>query len=299
MAYEHYLYGQPDESFTNWTDWINQQNPEADPDKPYVQTGTTGGALANPDGTSYETIGPGSSVTPERAKSEYDKGVQVFGQSETEDFLRRNPGDFHRIVEALGSERSGGQQGSSRSNSPTQAWNSQPSNNGSRDALMQLLMQRAQQGSQVGATDPNVRAQVDPAVAQQQRESRRYLDDVAERSGPLANLQGERRLVSERQGQAAGQLEAQVIGREIAARRDEIAQALAQWGAMLSDEQRIALQRELGYLDDATRRYGIDMGADTARYGIDTQMDQFLRDLALREYDVVNRWDPTNPLNIP
>lgn len=197
----------------------------------------------------------------------------------------------------------------SQNQSPTQAWNNQPSSGsggGPRDALIAQLMARAQQGTAVDRNNPNIRAQVDPAVAQLERSSRGYLDDVAERSGPLANLQGERRLASERTGQAAGTLEAEVIGREIEARRGEIMQALSLWGDQLSDQQRIELQRELGYLDDATRRYGIDQGVDVSmaglglqRYGLDLSNDQFLRDLALREFDTWNRWDPTNPINLP
>lgn len=184
--------------------------------------------------------------------------------------------------------------------SPTQAWNSQPSGSGggSRDALIAQLMARATQGP-VDRNDLNIRAQVDPAVAQMERSSRGYLDDAAERAGPLANLQGERRLASERTGQAAGTLEGEVIGREIEGRRDEIMQSLSLWGDQLSDQERLALQRELGYLDDATRRYGIDSGADVSMYGLNLNNDQFLRDLALREYDTWNRWDPTNPINLP
>jgi hypothetical protein len=39
---------------------------------------------------------------------------------------------------------------------------------------------------------------------------------------------------------------------------------------MLSDAQRLALQKELAYLNDATQRYGIATSADTQKYGIDT-----------------------------
>jgi hypothetical protein len=141
-------------------------------------------------------------------------------------------------------------------------------------------MARVNQGVNVNRNDPNVRSQVDPVIAQQERASRNYLDDVAERSGPLANMQGERRLVAERQGQAAGAWESEVIGREIAAQRDEVAQRLALAGSMLSDDKRIALQQELSQLDAMLRREGYGL----QREGMAQGNDQFMRELALREW---------------
>ena len=172
---------------------------------------------------------------------------------------------------------------------PTQAWNAAPSSApaGSSDQLYALLMQRAQQGTAVDRNDPNIRAQVDPAVAQQERASRQYLDQQAEQAGPLANLQGERRLASERSGQAAGQLESDVIGREITARRDEIQQALSLWGQQLSSDERLALERELAILNDQART--ADRGLQAQ--GLAQNNDQFLRDLALRESNQNNTWD--------
>lgn len=136
---------------------------------------------------------------------------------------------------------------------------------GVSDELYNLLMGRAKQGLGVGRDDPNVRAQVDPLAAQMERTQRNYIADLAEKAGPLANIRGEERLASERAGQAAGTLESEVIGREIAARRDEIRNALDSLRDQLSEDQRLALTRELALLDDATRRYGIDTEADLGR----------------------------------
>jgi hypothetical protein len=281
---------------------INQQNPWADASRPFVQGGETGGWQDN--------VGVTRRAGTSQTQGEYDAAIAAARNSpwagQFDDWLARNPDDPHRFLESMRETGAGGG-GGGATQSPTQAWNSQPSaGGGARDALIAQLMARAQQGTAVDRNNPNIRAQVDPAVAQLERSSRGYLDDVAERAGPLANIQGERRLASERTGQAAGTLEAEVIGREIAGRRAEIMQALSLWGDQLSDQQRIELQRELGYLDDATRRFGIEMGADTAReglgvqrYGIDVNNDQFLRDLALREWEGWNRWDPTNPINLP
>lgn len=167
---------------------------------------------------------------------------------------------------------------------PAQQWNAQPApaqpTSGTGDALMALLMERAGQGTNVSRNDPTIRAQVDPMVAQMERAKRNYLSDVAEARGPHANIAGEQRMAAERFGQQAGLLESQVIGREIDARRNEIQQTLQLWGSLLSNDQRIALQRELSQLEAALSREGMAQGND-----------QFMRELALREFDLNNAWD--------
>jgi len=195
-----------------------------------------------------------------------------YSQAEVDDFLRRNPGDTARIFTALNDR---GPQ--SQHATPSQQWNNTSQQS---SAFYDQLMKRANQSLNVDRNDPTLRAQVDPAVAQQERSSRTYLNQLAERSGSLSNLQGERRLASERGGQAAGQLESQVIGREVDARRQEISQALSMYGAMLSADQRNALERELGYLNaDIAKR-----GQDVTSRGQDLGYDEFLRQLALNQW---------------
>lgn len=168
---------------------------------------------------------------------------------------------------------------------PAQQWNATPAvpqagpTAGTGDALMQQLMARAQQGP-VTRNDPNIRAQSDAYAANEQRASRNYLGDIAEKAGPYANLQGEQRMAAERVGQRTGAFEAELLGRETDARREEIQQALSMWGGMLSNDQRIALERELAQLSNQART------ADRSQ-----QNDQFLRELALRQYDLGNTWD--------
>lgn len=87
---------------------INRQNPFADPGRPFVQVGTTGGALARPDGTSYETIGQGRSTTPAQAQAAWEAMVREFGEAASRDYITRNPGDYTRGGEALRSEVAGG-----------------------------------------------------------------------------------------------------------------------------------------------------------------------------------------------
>jgi hypothetical protein len=94
--------------------------------------------------------------------------------------------------------------------SPAQQWNAQPAPQQASPGgdLMNLLMQRIQRPD-VTANDPTVRAQADAYSANQTRGSRNYLADLAEKAGPLANLQGESRLASERAAQSSGAFESE------------------------------------------------------------------------------------------
>lgn len=162
--------------------------------------------------------------------------------------------------------------------------------------LYDTLLARAKQGTTIDRMDPNIRQQVDPFTAQQERARRDYLADVAEREGPRTNLRGEERLAAERAGQASGLFESQLIGRELDARRQEIESALQQLGNRLTVDQQQALQRELAQLDDATRRLGIRSQADIAqgqlglgREQLGLARDQFGLDIGRTEQDLFLR----------
>lgn len=126
------------------------------------------------------------------------------------------------------------------------------------DQLFNMLLGRAQQGLAIDRNDPRIRAQSDAYAANAERSRRNYLADLAEQEGPIANLRGEQRLSAERMGQATGAFEAELLGRELTARREEIAQALASMQGLLTTDQQLTLQRELALIDDATRRLQID-----------------------------------------
>jgi hypothetical protein len=138
-------------------------------------------------------------------------------------------------------------------------------------ALYEELLKRSQQGLAIDRNDPIIRGQADAYSANQERSRRNYLGDLAEKSGPNANLRGEQRLTAERAGQASGAFESELMGRELTARRDEIAQALNSRQNYLSDQQRNSLTMELAKMDDAVRRLGIS-----------TQDKQFNQDLGYR-----------------
>lgn len=139
------------------------------------------------------------------------------------------------------------------------------------DALYGQLMGRAQQGLAVDKNDPAIRAQADAFAAQQERSRRNFLGDIAEKGGPYnaGEMLGQQRMTAERAGQAAGGFEANLVGQEIKARRDEIAQALQSMQGMLTAEQQMSMQKELARLDDATRRYTADASAASSRYSTD------------------------------
>jgi hypothetical protein len=160
--------------------------------------------------------------------------------------------------------------------------------------LFNVLQQRATQGLNVSRTDPAIRAQADAYSAQEERASRNYLADVAEKDGPFANMRGETRMASERMGQRVGAFEAELMGRELQARRDEIAQALQLSASLLSTEQQRELQRQMALLDNAIAQ----QQAGNASLGLNQdwmealmQNAQFLDDLGARERDRRSYYD--------
>ena len=165
---------------------------------------------------------------------------------------------------------------------------------GQGNELYNTLLQRSRQGLNINAqTNPNIRQQADPYAAAVERDRRSYMADTAERLGPLANLQGEERLSRERAGQASGLFESQLVGRELQARRDEIQNALMAMQGMLSQEQQLAMQREIANLDAAISREGLRSreGMQAAQLG--SQNDQFLASLGLQAENQNNYWDWT------
>lgn len=166
---------------------------------------------------------------------------------------------------------------------------------GIQGQLYDMLMQRAKQGLAIGRNDPIIRAQADAYAANEERARRTFLDEMAEGTSPYSTgqMQGQQRMSAERLGQRVGGFEAQLMGRELEARRAEIQHALDSLGNRLTEDQRIALQRELGIMDDLTRRYGIEsqrgiaegeLGLGRQRLGYDigrSEMDYWLRSQGL------------------
>lgn len=163
-----------------------------------------------------------------------------------------------------------------------QQWNAQPAPTGAPQGgdIFSLLMQRIQQPATPDPNDPVIRGQADAYSANTERSKRNYLADLAESAGPYANLRGETRMANERAGQANAGFEADLIGREQAARRQDIQQELQLYGSLMTADRQQALQRELAYLDNASQASGRAL-----------QNTQFEKDLALRETNQNNLWD--------
>ena|SRR3990167_9392076 len=166
------------------------------------------------------------------------------------------------------------------------------------DALYGRLKSDADQSLAIDRNDPIIRAQSDAFAANQERGRRNYISDTAESTGPFANIQGEKRMASERYGAETGKFEAGLLGQELMSRRAQISQRLNSMAGMLSGEQQQELQRQLSLMDQAIKEQQVAMGyrgQDITTRGQDIGNDEFLRDLALRESF---GWDDRNYRNI-
>ena len=140
------------------------------------------------------------------------------------------------------------------------------------NSLLGTLMGRYNQPLNFTDQDPIIRAQSEAFANSQSRAQNSYLADAAERGGPFENMNSERRLAAEKVGMATSQFEAELMGRELMARRQEIEHALTTAAGMLTEQQRVALSRELGLIDAALGYAGLQQRA----YEFDTD-DEFRR----------------------
>lgn len=156
------------------------------------------------------------------------------------------------------------------------------------DSIWQLLYSKATADPNVSASDPIIRAQTDAYGAQQERSQRNYLADLAEQRGLYGqNMDAERRLAAEHAGQATGAFQAELMGRELTARRQEIQAALAQAGSMISDQEKNELMQALAVLDNEIKKRGLDIQAS----GQSQNYDARLREIGLSDWDRTNYWD--------
>lgn len=165
---------------------------------------------------------------------------------------------------------------------------------GRRDNLFQTLDTRAKQSLNIDPNDPVIAAQADAFGADQQRAQRNYMSDIAERSGPDANLRGEQRMGAEKVGQATSGFRAQLMGKELTSRRAEIVDALNSMRGILSADQQAQLQQEVSLLDHSIKQQGVDMqgrSLDLDWKKALMQNDQFNADLGLRAEDRSSYYD--------
>lgn len=140
----------------------------------------------------------------------------------------------------------------------------------SANDLYTALMKRANQGLTVDPNDPIIKAQTNAYDTTQEQQRRKYMADLAEKGGPNADLGVENRSTSETAGQNDSQFQATLMANELTQRRTEIQNALTEQGSLLSDQQRIQLQQQLGLIDANLRQQGINSGNDqfAANFGL-------------------------------
>lgn len=174
-----------------------------------------------------------------------------------------------------------------------------------RTALMDQLRQRATQTLDVGADVPHIKNQVNAYRTEQERAQREYLADQAESLGPNANLRNEERIAAERRGQNVSGFQAQLQAREIAAAREEIANALAMESGNLSAMEQATMQQQLAALDAAMGQVSLGLqgrsldinerqgqsSLDLQRMAQEISRRQFEQDFGLRAEDRASYWD--------
>jgi hypothetical protein len=158
------------------------------------------------------------------------------------------------------------------------------------DALYNTLLDQSQQSLAVDRNDPTIRAQADAYNANATRAERNYLADLAEKSGPNANLQGQTRVASEQLGQQTGSFEASLLGNELTARRQSISDALNGMRGLLSTDQQAALQKELSTMDDAIRTQQLAQQGTQFDSSQSQALDLALRQLGLQGSQDQNYW---------
>lgn len=145
-----------------------------------------------------------------------------------------------------------------------------------RDALFTQLQGRAQQALTVTPEDPIIKGQVDSYRAEQERALRNLRSDAAEGGAALRPTQN--RMAGERVAQGVASMQAELMARELSARRGEIADALSSMGGLLSADQQVGLQRELAGLDSLIRQ----QQAGISNRELDIRRELGLGDLGLK-----------------
>lgn len=172
-----------------------------------------------------------------------------------------------------------------------------PEDEASKNAIRELLMKMAMQGTAVDRNDPNLQQQVEPFAAQQERFRRQYESEGAERLsaqglGSSGAMEQERRLGMERAGQNTGLFESQLVAQELQTRRDEIKFALENLRGMLSTEQSLGLQQQLAQLDAALKRESLAQQGSQFDRSLSQRDHEFGIDSGIRIGEVEARYAP-------
>lgn len=146
--------------------------------------------------------------------------------------------------------------------------------------LFNYLMGKAHQSELIDPNDPMIRKQADTFSANQTREGRRYLSELAERKGAGGNIGAESRMVAEKNAQSSATHEAELVQHEADQRKAEIQNALQTGAQFLTEQQKLSLQRELATIDNNMKLYQTQIQDRQFGRNLDQQESQFGRSLA-------------------
>lgn len=191
--------------------------------------------------------------------------------------------------------------------SPSANINTAPSTNivgntaGQTQGLLDTLKGRADQSLSIDpTTDPIIRNQVDNYGANQTRAARNMVNTMAESSNPYqtgaATAAGVQ--ANEKASQNTSDLQASLVANELQNRRSEIQNALSESGSMISQQDQLALQDELGKINaqiqnrQVTSALGLGLGQlALGQEGLDSNNDQFAANYGLNASQMANYWD--------
>lgn len=145
---------------------------------------------------------------------------------------------------------------------PTSGWSPDPRTND----LYNMLNTEATQNPIPSPNDPVIKAQTNAYNAQATRDMRNYMNELAEKGGPNANLGAQGMQAAEKVAQGAGQFQGTLMQNELNARRQQIQDALTGMGNLLSDQQRMQLQNQLAIMDNLLGQASLEQNA----YAFDT-----------------------------
>jgi hypothetical protein len=157
-----------------------------------------------------------------------------------------------------------------------------------KDLLLKTIRDRMTQDLNIDPNDPIIKNQVDHYGAKQENTRSRYMSEMAEKLsaqglGASGRLNNEQRFADEQSARSQGEFQAELMGRELLTRRNEIQQAIDSMANVLTESERQALQRELSAADNALRRYGIDTQNSQYYAGLGQADRQFAAELAQRD----------------
>lgn len=175
--------------------------------------------------------------------------------------------------------------GQTTSTTPTAAPVTNTANQGGQDVYRNALIAQMAQDEVPDINDKAIKAQLDPARAEATRMMRGDIRSEAEAAfaGDQDFGAPERVAAQERAGNQIGLKAADIMGRELTARRAQIESALKEFGSTMEADQRRALELKLAQIKDATDRYGIDKDYDVRKEGIAQTGRLGGRELDIRE----------------